>query len=107
MTTGFSGTTPASVFSPVSRLTISSVVRASSRVTVVMFCRTGVVSRTRRLASSAVSAATLRLPVLMMVATGGPPGCPGSPPPVMVVAPGVADPAMVVSDGLTINPFTR
>ena len=45
LATGFSGTTPASVSSPVCRLTISSVVRASSRVAVVMFCRTGVVSR--------------------------------------------------------------
>jgi ATP-dependent DNA helicase RecG len=40
LTTGFSGTTPASVSSPVSRLTTSSVVRASSRVTVVMNLRT-------------------------------------------------------------------
>ena len=75
LTTGFSGTTPASVSSPVSRLTISSVVRASSRVTVVMFCRTGVVSRRKRLASSGASAATLRLPVLMIETTGGCPGC--------------------------------
>ena len=76
LTTGFSGTTPASVSDPVCRLTISSVVRASSRVTVVMFCRTGVVSRSKRVASSGASAATLRLPVLMIEITGG---CPGAP----------------------------
>src|ERR1039458_10651801 len=97
LTTGFSGTTPASVSDPVCRLTISSVVRESSLVTVVMFCRTGVVSRRNRLASSGASAATLRLPVLTIETTGGPPGIP--PPPVGPVAPGDADPPMAVDLG--------
>ena len=105
LTTGFSGTTPASVFSPVSRLITSIVVRASSRVTVVIACLTGVVSRRKRFLSSGVNAATLRLPVLIIETTGGPnPGPPGG---VMVVAPGDADPPIVVSDGLTISPFVR
>src|ERR1019366_1783486 len=87
----------------VCRLTISSVVRESSLVTVVIFCRTGVVNRRNRLASSGASAATLRLPVLMIDGGSGPPG----PPPPGLVAPGDADPPIVVRDGLTISPLTR
>src|SRR5215471_14914697 len=104
LTTGFSGTTPASWTSPVWMLTISSVVRESSRVTVVMFWRTGVVSQRKRWLSSGAALAMLRLPVLMTVMVGG---WPGPPPPVMPVAPGEADPPRVVSDGFTIKPSTR
>src|SRR5262249_10121006 len=104
LTTGFSGTTPARATSPVLMLTISSVVRESSRVTVVMFWRTGVVNHRKRVSSNGAAVAMLRLPVLMTVIVGG---CPGPPPPVMPVAPGEADPPSVVSEGFTISPFTR
>ena len=102
--TGFSGTTPASVSSPVWMLTISSVVRGSSRVAVVMFCRTGVVSRRKHLSSMGATAATLRLPVLTIVWVGNWPGCVGK---FVWVAPGFEEPPMMVIDEFMISPSAR
>ena len=79
-------------------------VRESSRVAVVMLWRTGVVSHRNWWSFNGATAATLRLPVLTMVAVGGaPPTVPG----VTVVAPGAAEPPRVVSEVFRIRPFTR
>ena len=73
LTTGFSGTGPTSDTAPAFRSIICRVVRESSRVAVVMFWRTGVVSHRNEWSFNGATAATLRLPVLTMVAVGGAP----------------------------------
>src|SRR5579871_961215 len=103
-TGGFSGTTPASVSAPVVRSTISSVVRGSSRVVVVMLCRTGVVRRRNVVELRAVAAATFRWPVLTTVVIGGPPGNGVG---TVVVLPGCAEPPTTVSEGFKISPSER
>ena len=104
LTTGFSGTGPTSDTAPAFRSIIWRVVRESSRVAVVMFWRTGVVSHRKAWSFNGATAVTLRLPVFTIVALGGaPPGAPG----VTVVAPGEAEPPRVVSEVFRIRPFTR
>src|SRR5579871_4530212 len=89
---------------PAESTTISSVVRGSSRVVVVMLCRTGVVRRRNVVELRAVAAATFRWPVLTTVVIGGPPGNGVG---TVVVLPGCAEPPTTVSEGFKISPSER
>jgi len=99
LTTGFSGTGPPATPPriQVDRLQRGARIVARGRGDVLAH---GVVSHKNWWSFNGATAATLRLPVLTMVALGGAPPAPG----VTVVAPGEAVPPSVVSEVFRIRP---